>query len=149
MKRFKSFIICSALSLSCLTLSACSMSKTVTGEMHYNEYDTEFGVKVNVKVKDGVIKKVTIAQSDYVMASPDDSGWDSTEWDNNLNSLLSAYNGKRVEDILSKEVAKEGEKPLVKGDEGFIDYGEEFIISGATLGSGRLMLAVQNALSKL
>lgn len=150
MKKFLIASVLTSLICACPLVGGCAKSTTtVTGEMHYNDYGTEYGVRVNVQVKDGVIKRVEIAKSDYVIASTADSGWDSSEWDKGLAALLASYNGKSVEEILGKEVAKNGEKPLVKGDEGFKNYGDEFIISGATLGSGRLLLAVQDALSKL
>jgi len=147
--KIKLFFISLVISLTpaLAAVCGCSSDKTYTGEMHYTQYGTEYGIKVEVTVKDEIIQKVEVVKSDYVSASPQSSGWDSTPWDNGLSSLLKAYEGKTVQEILSKEVATEGGIPLVSTDSGFINYGSDLIITGATLGSGRLLLAVQNALS--
>lgn len=144
--KIKLFLV--SLTLACAAaVCGCAKEKTLTGEMHYNEYDTEYGIKVAVTVKGDKIKKVEVLESDYVSASPESSGWDSSPWDNGLSALLAAYEGKSVKEILAKEVVTEGDKPLVSNQSGFINYGSDLIITGATLGSGRLLIAVQNALS--
>lgn len=130
-------------------LSGCAQKQTVTGEMSYSQWGTTFGIKVSVEVqtdsKGDRIRKVTIADSDLVSASPE--GWDSAKWYDHLDKLLLAYRGEYVADILAKEVlTSEAGAPLTTEDEGFSNYGEEFIATGATLGSGRLLIAVQNAL---
>ncbi len=135
----------------CAVLTGCVNTTTYSGETSYVEYGTTYGIKVNVDVQGDRISKVTVVDSDYVSASP--TGWDSSAWDNNLSSLLAAYRGKTVAEILGKKVAtyeaSEGKAPYTSEDAGFIDFGSQFIITGATLGSARLMLAVQNALQKI
>ena len=55
-----------------------------------------------------------------------------------------------VKDVLALNVATaESGAPYVREDEQFSDFGGNLIITGATLGSGRLLLAVQDALSKI
>ncbi len=132
--------------------SGCAPKKTVTGEMSYTQYGVNFGIKVNVEVqsdpKGDRIRKVTVVDSDLVSASPD--GWDSSNWYDNLDTLLLAYRGEYVADVLAKEVLTSAEgAPLTTEDKGFVNYGDNFITSHATLGSGRLLIAVQNALKKL
>lgn len=133
-------------------LSGCAQKQTLTGEMSYNRWGVNYGIRVNVEVqtdsKGDRISKVTVADSDFVSASESD-GWDKTKWDSNLNNLLLAYRGEYVADVLAKEVATDGEEPLAADAEGFVNYGDDFISSGATVGSGRLLLAVQNALKTL
>ncbi len=149
MKRALKILACAALACGCTLMGGCTEKRTVSGEMHYNEWGTEYGVRVDVEVQKDRISKVTVAESDYVAASPEMPGWNPAAWNEGLDKLLAAYRGEYVSDILAKEVVTENGKPLVKGDKGFIDYGDEFIITGATLGSGRLLIAVQNALRKL
>lgn len=133
-----------------IPLSACSETKTVTGEMHYNNWGTEYGIKVNVEVQGDRIKKVTVADSDYVEASEAMGDWNPQVWNNGINELLASYRGRYVSDVLAKNVVTNAKgEPLTSNDTGFNDYGDDYIITGATLGSGRLLIAVQNALKKL
>ena len=119
--------------------------EVVTGEYHYpNAWSPDaphYGIKVNVAVKDGVIVSVTEADSDYVSVT---DSWESKDiWLNGIDELLAAYNGRTVEAVLAEEVVtSEGGQP---------DKVEnaDLMITGATQGSGRLLLAVQNALEKL
>ncbi|MDE6850335.1 MAG: hypothetical protein K2J54_03310, partial [Clostridia bacterium] len=50
---------------------------------------------------------------------------------------------------LALEVVTDGDIPIVKEDDRFVNFGDNLIITGATLGSGRLLVAVQNALASL
>lgn len=155
MKKSVRIIAAAALSAACAlgvaSLAGCAQKQTVTGEMSYEKYNTEYGIRVNVEVqtdsKGDRIRKVTVAESDYVEASDDMGDWKKSVWENGLDKLLLSYRGEYVADILAKEVltAADGE-PLTTQSNGFVSYGEEFITTGATLGSGRLMLAVQDAL---
>ena len=119
--------------------------EVVTGEYHYpNTWapeSPEYGIKVNVAVKDGVIVSVTEADSDYVSVT---DSWESKDiWLNGLDELLAAYNGRTVEAVLAEKVVISGVGQPDKVENG------ELMITGATQGSGRLLLAVQNALEKL
>ena len=123
-----------------------------SGSYHYpNAWDAEaphYGVAVNVIVKDEVIIGVKIADSDYVQLSPanPDYGWTESNRENYLNNestLLNAYKGKSVADILAMSVTvKDSGEPESVSD-------SSVVISGATQSSGRLLLAVQDALSKI
>lgn len=144
--------LCALAATSLGAFSACNADagKFVTGEYSYTQYGTEYGVKVKVELESDAsgekIKSVKIVNSDYTEVS---EGWDGKAvWNDNVNSLLNAYKGLYVADVLAKTVAVDAEtgEPYVKEDSEFIDYGENLIISGATLGSSRLLLAVQNAL---
>lgn len=140
--------------IACASLSGCVKTSTYVGEMHYEQYNTEYGIKVSVQVqadkKGDRIRKVTVLESDYVEASPAMNGWDPKAWNEQLQTLLNAYRGKYVKDIMALEVATaDSGAPYVKGDAGFVAYDDDLIMTGATLGSGRLLLAVQDALSKM
>ncbi|MDE5942765.1 MAG: FMN-binding protein [Clostridia bacterium] len=124
-------------------LSKCPV--TYTGEYHYNSNGNEYGIKVSVVVTGGKITKVSILDSDYVEVTSalPQYGWEQSNvdnWNNNIDNLLAQYNGKSVSDILAINVEVEDSVPA---------DGQTFgglVISGATQGSGRLLLAVQNAL---
>lgn len=151
MKKITKFAAAGCLAACAALCGGCANTTTYSGETSYVEYGTNYGIKVNVEVQGDRISKVTVVDSDYVSASP--SGWNSDPWFNNLSTLLAAYRGKTVEEILAKKVAAyaatEGQAPYAKDDAEFTDFGGEFIITGATLGSARLMLAVQDALQKV
>ena len=109
------------------------------GEYGYTAWGTSYGIKVNVVVKDDVVVSVEVADSDYVEVT---DSWDNKNiWIDGLNGLLSAYSGKTVGEILSATVVTDD-----TGVPGSVSD-SSLMISGATQGSGRLLLAVQNALN--
>ena len=119
--------------------------QVVSGEYHYaNQWAPEaphYGIKVNVVVKDGKIAAVGIANSDYVSVT---DSWENKDiWNSGISSLLGKYSGKTVEEILAGDVITDDNGQPNKVSD------SAYFITGATQGSGRLMLAVQNALSKL
>lgn len=159
-KRVLKALVCAALGASvcaaCSGLCGCFKTTDAVGEMNYVQWGTNYGIKVNVQVqtdkKGKRIREVTVLKSDYVSASPanEENGWDPVVWDENLQTLLNAYRGMYVDDVLALEVVTNSYgAPLVKSDAGFENYGDDLIITGATLGSGRLLIAVQNALKTL
>ena len=119
--------------------------EVVTGEYHYpNAWSPtapHYGIKVNVAVYNGTVVSVSVVDSDYVSVT---DSWESKDiWLNGLDELLAAYNGRTVEAVLAEEVVTSGVGQPDKVENG------ELMITGATQGSGRLLLAVQNALEKL
>ena len=136
----------------CAMLSACRSDEVYTGEYGYTQYGTNYVIRVQGAVDDGKLNAIKGASSDYVAVSEPMGEWteeDVNNWKNGLNNLLKAYEGKTVDEVLAMRVAvSEDGAPLVKSDEGFVNYDGSLIISGATLGSGRLLLAVQNALKQ-
>lgn len=156
-KSVKALLGC-AVAAACLagaaSFAGCGWTtETVSGEYHYaNAWDStapDYGIKVSVTVqsdsKGDRIRKVTVADSDYVQAS---DTWDGkSDWESGLQTLLNAYRGQYVADILAKEVAvSDSGAPLTSDDSAFCDYGESLLMTGATQSSGRLLLAVQDAL---
>jgi hypothetical protein len=132
---------------------------TLEGEYHYtNPYGgSDYGIKVKVKVLDGVVKSVEVVSSDYVEASESNASlnWDNSVWYNGLSSLLEKYVDKSVEELLSVYVTYDAETvgsgysySSVAGQPSDVSD-DTYVTSGSTQGSGRLMLAVQDALKKL
>ncbi len=155
--KFLTAMLLSAVTVCAVGSFAGCKQVTYTGEYHYNVWGTDYGIKVNVQVqtdKDGDrIRKVTVAESDYVAVSTPMNAWTQENvdaWNNGLQTLLNAYRGQYVGEILAQTVAvKETGEPIAKVGEGFIGYDNELIMTGATVGSGRLLLAVQNALTEV
>lgn len=143
-------------------VSGCGAeTREYTGDYHYVQYGTTYGVKVNVVVqsdsKGDRIRKVTVADSEYVEASPADGDYpyvDNPKWFENRQAVLNEYRGKYVADVLAANVALQASgapQPIKNGDDAnpyFSNFGEGYIVTGATQCSGRLMLAVQDALKK-
>ncbi|MCM1236819.1 MAG: hypothetical protein NC489_42630 [Ruminococcus flavefaciens] len=155
MKNFFKAAILSAAALCCSAalLAGCS-GNTLTGEYEYEQYGTNYGVKVQVAVGEGnVIEGVRIVSSGYTEVSPAGGEWTEDNvknWNDNVSKLLKAYEGKTVDEILAIDVATAADgAPLGKSAEGFNSYDGSLIISGATVGSGRVLLAVQNALKDI
>ncbi len=122
---------------------------TYSGEYSYqNPYgDDRYGVKVSVEVEDNVIKNVVIVNSDYTEASPAMGKWNPELWFENAQSVLVKYRGKTVSEILAITVeCDENGEPVASTEQKPVNY-DGLIQSGATLSSGRLLKAVQNALN--
>ena len=128
-------------------LAACEKPETVTGEVHYNSHDVEYGVKVDVTVKGGVITDVklyTDAESGYRRTSPDnaDYGWDR------FDETEAAYNDYIKDNFVGKTVEEVNAYVASATAEGqTVTTGPK--ISGSTQSSARIIVAVQNALRKL
>lgn len=120
---------------------------TYVGEYSYTSSGTNYGIKVSVEVEDNVIKSVTKLDSDYVevTSAMPEYGWTEekvTVWNNGLDNLLASYTGKTVAEIKAiKVTVKDSGEPSLTA-ENF----DGLVITGATVGSGRVLLAVQNAL---
>lgn len=144
-------VVCAALCVGIVALAGCgggekTYNGTYVGEYSYTYSGTNYGIKVSVVVEDNVIQSVEKLQSDYVDVTPViPDMWsqeDVANWNNNLSGLLASYEGKTVAEIkaIKVTVAESGEPTLDK------DEYDGLVISGATVGSGRVLLAVQNAL---
>ena len=86
---------------------------------------------------------------DYYMWTNDSAAY----WTNNENWLLQQYEGKSVSEVLDVKVFVNNGEPYKVTDDNNQARNPQLsasglLISGATQGSGRLLLAVQNALSK-
>lgn len=129
-----------------LTTKAAA-AKTVEGEYHYpNAYSAtapDYGVKVKVTVQDNKIFNVAIVESDYVEVT---ATWNNkATWDDNVASLLAAYNGKTVTAVKAVTCSING---VDSATENTVSD-SALAITGATQGSARVLKAVQDALAKL
>lgn len=148
-KIFKTLAVCAVAGTLCAGVAAMAgcaeKTETFTGEYKYANAWTPskyYGVKVEVTVKGDKISEVKLVDCDYTVVT---STWgDSGKWTNGIEGLLGQYVGKTVDEVKKIEVKKEANgQPSDKQELGGL------LITGATQGSGRLLLAVQNALNEL
>ncbi len=139
------------------TATACAGGQTVEGEYSYQisfdggtTQDT-YGQRVRVTVgTDGKISAIVPlewANVKDITPANDDYGWSAenvANWRNNRDNMLKSYVGKTAREVLAIPVTKEtdGKVPQTVGD-------SALVVTGATQSSGRLLLAVQDALKKL
>ncbi|MDE5722498.1 MAG: hypothetical protein K2I30_07180 [Clostridia bacterium] len=121
------------------------------GEYHYpnawNPTGTHYGMKVRVTVENNIIVKVEdVTKGEYIVVS---DGWtDKDIWTADESYLLQKYEGLAVSDVLAIQVfLEEGGQPYARDKNSAL--GENgILITNATQGSCRLLLAVQDALGK-
>ena len=148
-------------------LAACGekgISGSAKGEYSYESHNRTYGIKVEVTVENGKITKVERLKHDWTEATDMVMGdWDGgANYNKEINNELKKFNGLSVDDVLDLEVAvtEEGAPetqktgsgedavanpdfmPLVIGD-------TNLVLAGSTQSSGRLVLAVQDALENL
>ncbi len=160
MKKILVLALAIVMALSVVALVACGTEETVEGSYAYaNAWTPEqqYGCKVKVTVKGGVITaiEVTPDTDTYYNLS---SGWtDKSKWENGGEDMINSFIGMKVEDVNKIKVACDAETDTaartVKGQPkagGISDAPAALkVVAGATQSSGRLILAVQDALSKL
>ena len=137
------------------SLTACGKEYTYTGEVSYESHNTTYGVKVDVTVKGDkitAVKLYTDEETGWVRTS---AGWKSTEeggYGMNEGDLgvaaaeaaypeyLNTFVGKTVAEIMAVEATATAEGQSVTT--------EGWNLTGATQSAARIIVAVQNALSK-
>ena len=144
-----SVCLAGAVCAGCAALSGCAWTtQTAEGEYHYTNYGVEYGVKVSVEVQNDEkgerIRKVTIIDSGYTQLSDANADYGWTDEDRQVyidgeQALLDSYRGKDVVEVLSMDVDTDAIGQPTSAD-------SSVTISGATQSSGRLLLAVQDAL---
>ena len=169
MKKILVLVLALVMALSVVALVACDAGETVEGEYKYAYNDTlTYGVKVKVTVKDGVITACEVTSTDpetytnlsanwttnYQPGGPDTEG--RKAWLDKHDEMVTSFVGQKVEDINKIKVACDtetnAEAHTVKGQPkagGITGAPSALVVTGATQSSGRLILAVQNALSQL
>ncbi len=154
MKKLIVIALAVVMALSVVAFAACDAGETVTGEYSYDNTWTpgqKYGCKVQVTVKGGVITKVVV-ESDTETYYNVSSGWDSKQtWLDGKDALINSLVGQSVEDINKIQVATNSAEGAPIGQPTGITGAPAGVklVAGATQSSGRLILAVQNALSKL
>ena len=133
----KSFLV---LGLLALFATGCSSNNynngTYAGEWEGESYGTVFTAKVSIEVKNDKIVSISLDENSNI-TSPAEYWTNDSVWFDNYEELLDSYKGLAVEDIL--QASADLSEPSVTG----LDK-----ISGATLSSARLLLAIKDGLNK-
>ena len=141
-----------------LVLAACGEEQTVTGTCSYqNASGTTYGVEVKVTVKGDRITKVELVDhegwvrtsSDQVWALPENGGYGFNEGDLGYEAAEAAYAGWLEETVVGQKVdTVKGWKATATADGQTITT-EGIKLAGATQSAARIIVAIQDALSKL
>ncbi len=133
--------------VSAFALTACAQPQTVTGECSYESYGTKYGCKVDVTVQNGIITAVklyTDEETGWVRTTAPYGNWSQEQFDaaeGAYAEYLDKFVGMTVEqaNAIVATATAEGQSVETEG----------WAIAGATVSSARIIVAIQNALSKL
>lgn len=146
--------------LSALFISGCSCEPTVVepegyeGVYSYEAFGNTYGAKVKVEIDKDTKKVTKVHLYDDTDEMTNLSGalgtWteeDRANWNDNKAEFLKSFEGLTLEEIMSIEVpTNEGGVPS-NLEEGATGYGTFDVVAGATQSSGRVIKAVQKAIS--
>lgn len=144
MKKLAVLVLTIVLALSAVAFTACAESQTVIGECHYESWGTMYGAKVEVTVKGDFVFDVRLFDDsetdDWFRTTKGWDGFDAAEAAY-ANWIEDVFVGKRIEEVKAFVATATADGQSV-GD-------STPHISGATVSSARIIVAVQDALSKL
>ncbi|MBR2966432.1 MAG: hypothetical protein IKC52_03040 [Clostridia bacterium] len=147
MKKILVLALAVVMVLGVVAFAACAQPQTVTGECKYDNYGHTYGAKVDVTVLNGVITSVklyTEEETGWVRTSADnpDYGWTSHDAvEAAYEGFLKQFEGKPVEEVKAYVATATAEAQTV--GEGVPS------ITGGTQSAARIIVAIQDALSKL
>ena len=145
MKKILVIALAVVMLVSVFALTACNQ-QTVEGEYAYDNAwvpGAKYGVKVSVTLNKDVITKVVVTSENTDNYTNLSASWENkATWENGEAAFLASFEGKTIQDVLNIRVAcaANGQPSTV---EGFT------AVAGATQSSGRVILAIQNAIKKL
>lgn len=153
MKKLIVIALAVVMALSVVAFAACTTEQTVTGECHYaNKYSAEapdYGCKVDVTVKNGVITAVKLYTDEETGWVRTTGSWQAAEGQLGHDAAEAAYEewinkvfvGQSVETV-NAYVASATQEAQTVGT-------ESANLAGATQSAARIICAVKDALSKL
>lgn len=128
----------------------CSSTVRLEGAYSYTNYGNTYGAKVLVTLHGNKISEVLMLNAnDWVVATGPSVWTDETtrnKYINNESHMLKAYQGHTVDEVLSWTVTTDTIGQPLSIDDAADPY---VLCSGATQSSGRLLLAIQDALKKV
>ena len=145
MKKILVIALAVVMLVSVFALTACNQ-QTVEGEYAYDNAwvpGAKYGVKVSVTLNKDVITKVVVTSENTDNYTNLSASWENkATWENGEAAFLASFEGKTIQDVLNIRVAcaANGQPSSV---EGFT------AVAGATQSSGRVILAIQNAIKTL
>ena len=151
MKKILVLALAIVMALSVVALVACDQGETVTGECKYSTQWGGYGCKVDVTVKGGVITAVKLytdeeAGEGFVRTT---KSWEAKEGQLGYAAAEAAYEGWINKVFVGKTVAEVNAYVASATAEGQTVGTAAANLAGATQSSARIIVAVQNALSKL
>ena len=149
MKKILVIALAVVMMVSVFALAACAQPQTVTGECSYENYGNMYGCKVDVTVKGNIITAVKLYTDAETGWHRTTSSWKPAEGQLGFEAAEAAYEkylndtfvGKTVEEVNAiVATATQAEQSVTT---------EGWALAGATQSSARIIVAIQNALSKL
>ena len=157
MKKVLVIALAVVMALAVVALVACEQPQTVTGKCHYSSQWGAYGAMVDVTVKGGVITSVKL-YTDAEAAAADENwndahrttpGWTAANGQLGFEGAEAAYEDWFADVFVGKTVAEVNAYEASATAEGQSVTTEGINLAGATQSAARIIVAVQDALSKL
>lgn len=157
MKKVLVIALAVVMALAVVALVACEQPQTVTGKCHYSSKYGAYGAMVDVTVKGDVItavklytdKEAAAADSTWNDAHRTTPGWKPAEGQLGYEATEAAYEEWLADVFVGKTVAEVNAYKASVNADGQSVTPEGVNLKGATQSAARVIVAVQNALSKL
>lgn len=153
MKKILVIALAIVMALGVVALVACEKPQTVTGECSYEAYGNTYGAKVDVTVKGNVITAVRLYTDEETGWHRTTASWKAAEGQLGFAAAEAAYEQWINDVFVGKTVAEVSGMNAHYTAPGKIDMAglkaESYNLAGATQSSARIIVAVQDALSKL
>ena len=155
MKKLIVIALAVVMAFAVVAFAACGVSGEADGEYSYNhpyapDSGAKYGAKVHLTVKNGVITALTVeADTDTFFNLT--STWTEAgkkTWNDNKDAFVQSFIGLKISDVKAIKVAcaENG----VPNENGITEFPATLkVVTGCTQSSGRIILAVQDAISKL
>ena len=157
MKKVLVIALAVVMALAVVAFVACEQPQTVTGKCHYSTQYGAYGAMVDVTVKGDVITSVKL-YTDAEAAAADENWndahrttlkWTATEGQLGFEATEAAYEDWLADVFVGKTVAEVNAYKASVNADGQSVTPEGVNLKGATQSAARVIVAVQNALSKL
>lgn len=157
MKKVLVIALAVVMALAVVALVACEQPQTVTGKCHYSSKYGAYGAMVDVTVKGDVITSVKL-YTDAEAAAADENwndahrttpSWTAANGQLGFEAAEAAYEDWFADVFVGKTVAEVNAYEASATADGQSVTTEGINLAGATQSAARIIVAVQNALSKL
>lgn len=157
MKKVLVIALAVVMALAVVALVACEQPQTVTGKCHYSSQWGAYGAMVDVTVKGDVITSVKL-YTDAEAAAADENwndahrttpSWTAAEGQLGFEAAEAAYEEWLADVFVGKTVAEVNAYEASATADGQSVTTEGINLAGATQSAARIIVAVQDALSKL
>lgn len=157
MKKVLVIALAVVMALAVVAFVACEQPQTVTGKCHYTSKHGPYGAMVDVTVKGDVITSVKLytdaeaaaADKNWNDAHRTTPGWTAAEGQLGFEATEAAYEEWLADVFVGKTVAEVNAYKASATADGQSVTTEGVNLAGATQSAARIIVAVQNALSKL